>query len=57
MPRTRGRIVVQHEGGLSQRKISEDLSIPLSTVNRVIVQITRGGKKCIKTSSRLPWAL
>ena len=64
MPRTKGavdlsefqlgRILGKHEGGLSQRKISENLSIPLSTVNGVIVQLTIDGKKDTKPHSGHP---
>ena len=51
MPRTKGalehsefkqgRIVGQYDGGLGQRKISENLSITLTTVNSAIVNCTR----------------
>ena len=44
----------QHEGGLNQRKISENFSITLSTINRVIVQFTREDKECIKLHSGCP---
>ena len=61
MPRAKGasdlsefmqrRILGQHEGGLSQCKISENLSIPLYTVNRVIIQLANEGKECTKHHS------
>ena len=63
MPRTKGssdlskfqraHIVGQHEGSLSQLKISENL-LPFSAFNRVIVQFTRGGKVCIKSHPGRP---
>ena len=34
----------QYEGGLSQYKISKNLSIQLATVSRVIVNCTKEGK-------------
>ena len=41
----RRQIVGLHEGGLSQRKISENFSMPLSTVNWIIVQFSNEGKE------------
>ena len=67
MPRTKGQleipafqqdcIVGQYESGLSQRKISENLLIPLFTENKVIVKFNREHKGCTVSHSGRPGAL
>ena len=50
----RGRIVGQFESGLIQRKISNNFSKTLATVNRLIVKCTGEVKKCTASRSGCP---
>ena len=50
----KGRIVGQEEAGASQRQISRNLSIPLSTVNRVITQFENKANETVEACSGCP---
>ena len=49
-----GYIIGLYKGGLSQRKISENLSIPLFTLNRLIIEFNRETKECTVSRSGRP---
>ena len=47
----------RYEGKRSQCKVPKNLSIPLDTVNRVIVDYTTDGTKCTSSCSGSPGPL